>query len=189
MYIGYSRAIAILRAWLPFAAAITLMCGIVYIAVQQSFRQSANDPQIQIAEDTARALAEGIEPHYLPDPRLIDIAESISVFMVIYDRELRPIAWDGTLRGEPPTPPAGVFAFAKLHGENRLTWQPERAVRSAIVVFPYSYASSSGFVLAGRSLRETERRVESLTLHLTLAWFCSMLATLALLAFLEFTKG
>ena len=188
MHISYPRLISILRAWLPYAAVITLMCGTIYITVQQNFRQNANDPQIQIAENAAYAIAMGADPHYLPDSQVIDMAESISPFIIIYDHDLHPIASDATLHGTIPTPPAGVFAYAKSHGENRLTWQPERSVRNATVVVPYTFNDQSGFVLAGRSLRETERRVEALTLNLTIAWFCSMLFTLVLIGFLEYTR-
>jgi hypothetical protein len=41
--------------WLPLAVAITILAGLVYATVQQSLRQGANDPQIQLAEDTAAA--------------------------------------------------------------------------------------------------------------------------------------
>jgi hypothetical protein len=46
-----------LKFWLPLAAAVTMLSGLVYIAVQQNMRIGANDPQIQLAEDAARALA------------------------------------------------------------------------------------------------------------------------------------
>ena len=49
----------ILRYWLPLAAVTTLLCGLIYLAVQQSLRWGANDPQIQMAEDAAAALAAG----------------------------------------------------------------------------------------------------------------------------------
>ena len=42
---------SILVVWLAIAAATTVVCGLVYLSVQQVMRQSANDPQIQIAED------------------------------------------------------------------------------------------------------------------------------------------
>jgi hypothetical protein len=56
------KAKNILRHWLPLAAVTTLLCGLVYLAVQQSLRQGANDPQIQMAEDAAAALVAGSTP-------------------------------------------------------------------------------------------------------------------------------
>ena len=46
-------------AWLPFAIIIVIFSGLVYAIVQQNYRQSANDPQIQIAEDLATAISQG----------------------------------------------------------------------------------------------------------------------------------
>src|SRR6185436_9409124 len=43
-------------AWLPLAVAITGVCGLVYATVHQNYRQSLNDPQIEIAEYLAGRL-------------------------------------------------------------------------------------------------------------------------------------
>ncbi len=49
----------IFRIWLPFAVTVTAFCALTYAAVQQSFRQNANDPQIQLAEDAVDAIVDG----------------------------------------------------------------------------------------------------------------------------------
>ena len=49
----------IFRVWLPFAVVICAFSGLAYTTVQQSERQAANDPQIQMAEDSAAALDDG----------------------------------------------------------------------------------------------------------------------------------
>ncbi len=46
----------VLKQWLPLAIAITLLCGLVHVAVQQEVRLSANDPQIGMAEDLAAVI-------------------------------------------------------------------------------------------------------------------------------------
>ena len=56
------RSLVIRRAlafFLPVAVLATLCCGLVYGAVQQDLRMGANDPQLQLAEDAARALDAG----------------------------------------------------------------------------------------------------------------------------------
>lgn len=68
-----------------------------------------------------------------------------------------PIAGSGTLDGKLPTLPPGVFDFTRQNGQDGITWQPQPDVRSAIVVVHYN-GLQSGFVLAGRSLREVEIR-------------------------------
>ncbi len=47
------RILNILKAWLPIAVVTIGLCGLAYLTVQQSLRQGANDPQIQMADDTA----------------------------------------------------------------------------------------------------------------------------------------
>src|SRR6266536_2297586 len=56
---------------------------------------------------------------------------------------------------------AGIFDYVKQNGEDRLTWQPQTGIRSAIVVTQFK-GTTSGFVLAGRSLREVGKREDSL---------------------------
>jgi hypothetical protein len=40
----------------------TALCALIYVTVHQSYRQTANDPQIQLAEDGAQQLAHGVAP-------------------------------------------------------------------------------------------------------------------------------
>lgn len=161
------------------ALALTLLCGLIYVTAQQVLRQLANDPQVQMAEDAAAALAEGRVPATLPDTAAlagkIDMAQSLAPFLIRYDEDLQPVSSTAELDGKTPVPPAGVFEFARIHGENRLTWQPRRGVRSATVLVHYS-GRKPGFVLAGRSLREVETRVPALGRLILAGWIGSLLA-------------
>lgn len=164
--------------WLSFAVALTVLCGLVYAAVQQDMRQGANDPQIQMAEDAALALAEGAIPSsVVPASTPIDIATSLAPYTIIFDDTGKPIASSARLNGAIPSPPAGVFSYTKEFGEDRLTWQPEKFVRQAIVVIRYDGAQS-GFVLSGRSLREVEIREAKLELQVGAAWVFGLFITL-----------
>lgn len=60
----------------------------------------------------------------------------------------------------------------------------EPGVRSAAVVVSVS-GGQGGFVLAGRSLREVEKRVDQLTQQVGAAWLASMLVTLVLVLLFE----
>ncbi len=51
-----SRMINVFSKGLPFAVAVTGFCLLAYVTVQQSLRQGANDPQIQMAQDAVAAL-------------------------------------------------------------------------------------------------------------------------------------
>jgi hypothetical protein len=160
--------------WLPFAVTITVVCGLVCALVQQDMRQSANDPQIQMAEDAATALQNGASAHevVLNLPQ-VDIEQGLSPYIMIFDEQGSALASSANIRGQMPGIPGGVFAVVRQFGERRFTWAPERQVRNAVVMIHYS----GGFVLAGRSLREIEKRESWLSLIAALAWIVGLLGT------------
>lgn len=167
-----------LRTWIPLAVAITAFCGLVYLAVQQDYRQSANDPQIQISEDLSRILSTGEDAVRVVPPEIVDISASLATFIIVYDDLGQIVVSTAKLDGITPILPSGVLDFVKTHGQERLTWQPKIGVRSAIVVTRF-VGKSSGYILAGRSLREVEKREEQLMAQVSLAWVAVILATLA----------
>ncbi len=152
-------------------AAVTVVYGTIYAATQQVYRQLANDPQIQVAEDTAAALDAGKDASTLIDSTKVDLQKSQASFVIIYDANHNPLATSAVLSGDIPTPQVGVFDHAKTSGENRVTWQPQSDVRIAAVVRPFK----DGYVLAGRSLRANEERTTQLTQIVGLSWFVTVL--------------
>lgn len=173
--------------WLPLAIAIIIMTGLAYMAVQQSYRMSANDPQIQIAEDIVTAISQGTSPDAIvsPNPSL-DIAASLSSFVTIYDDSGKPIGSSVALDGKMPTLPSGVFDNAKKNGQDRFTWQPKKDLRIAAVVTRYSSGEKTGYVLAGRSLKEVETRIKSLALMSAIAGLAALV--LSFIAALLYVK-
>lgn len=158
--------------WALSCFLITLFSGLVYASSQQVLRQSANDPQIQIAQDVVSSLMAGADPRQL-SPNKLDIRTSLSPFVIIYDNNGKAVAASGQLDNKTPIPPAGVFEFAKKHGENRFTWQPNKQVRDAVVIVKYD----KGFVLAGRSMREIEIREDRELKFSAIAWILGIGAT------------
>lgn len=144
--------------WLPLAALTVFMCGLVYAVVQQNYRSSANDPQMQMALDARNALSNGVAPSQLVPQNTIDMAQSLAPYLIIYDITGHAVASSVTLNGQTPTPPAGVFTSARAMQTDTLTWMPQSGVRSAIVVVHYD----GGYVLSGRSLTAVEQREDSL---------------------------
>ncbi len=182
----FSNPSHIIKSWLPIALLATLFSLLVYGTVQQDMRQGANDPQIEIAEDAATALAAGAK-YQTNLPQEVAIGQSLAPYAIIYDDKSVPVSGTGKLHNTLPTPPAGVFAFARAHGENRLTWQPEPTIREAIVV-KYFTGTRSGFVLAGRSLRETEIRVAQLSRNVLIGWLVTLVVMLGVIAFVTSKK-
>jgi hypothetical protein len=165
------------------AAIVTGLSGLLYAAVQQDLRQSANDPQIQMAEDTAAKLADGQQVQNVVPSEKVDIANSLAPYIIIFDATGKPIASSVQLNGQTPTIPSGVFDYVRQNGEDRITWQPQSGVRSAIVVTQFK-GPNSGFVLAGRSLREVEIREDDIMHLILLGWIAILLVTLLATAIL-----
>ncbi|MES2014753.1 MAG: hypothetical protein V4437_02975 [Patescibacteria group bacterium] len=178
--------LSVLTAWLPLALVSTLLLIGVYIAVQQDLRLSANDPQIAIAEDSALQLEAGATPSSIVGLVSIDIAQSISTFVMVFDEGGKISASSGILHGMPLRLPMGVLA-ASLEKENRITWQPEVGVREALVVRHYGGAHP-GFVAVGRSLRETEERIDVVGLNLGIIWLAELVLSFFLLLCINFFR-
>jgi hypothetical protein len=165
--------------WLPLAVAVTAVCLLVYVAVQQDYRLELNDPQIQLAEDAATRLARELvlPPAVVPATR-VDIDESLAPWVVVYDEGAVPIAGNGYLGVEYARPPKGVFEHARRTGENRVTWQPTPSVRQAIVVVRLRRANGGeAFVVSGRNMREVEARIGELGLLTLAGWVTALVAT------------
>jgi len=176
-----------LPRWLPWAVGLTLVFSATYAMGQQILRQSANDPQIQIAEDATAAIAAAEPVSFFNSPTKTDIAESLTPYLIIYDSTGAPVASTGILNGTVPTLPSGVLRSALASGESRLTWQPRPGVRSAIVVIPVK-GIFSGFVVAGRSLREIEKREDNIGWLLFAAWGFSLIVMLGMFMLVEKNK-
>ena len=166
----------LIRTWLPLALAGTIIMVTVYVVVQQTIRQSANDPQIQLAEDGAASLANGFSPYSLIGNVKVDIGNSLAPFVTIYDESGQVVASTGYLGGQVPVVPKGVLDFAKTHDDDRLTWQPASTTRLAAVVKYYSGKNSSGYIVAARSLCEVEVREGFVELAVGAAWVALLVA-------------
>lgn len=151
---------------------ITIIYGVIYVSVQQSYRSTANDPQIQIVQDLSFKLRQNkAVDNYFTDT--IDISQSLSTFVVLYDIKGKPIRSSGFLNGKMPELPAGVFDHTKTHHEYAVTWQPQNGVRIALVILN-SNVSQVGFVASGRSLQEVEIREANLVTMVLLGWIICM---------------
>jgi hypothetical protein len=168
----------IIKKWLPLAIATAGLCGLAYLTGQQALRMSANDPQIQMAEDAASALNGGASVDSLVPVGKVELATSLAPFMIVFDDSGKVLASSATLHGALPVYPSGVLDYTRQNSEDRVTWQPEVGVRMATVVTRYD----KGFVLAGRSLREVEIRSSNLEKISGLAMLSIWAATLFVIA-------
>ena len=170
--------------WLPFAGLASALCLLIYVSAQQTGRQMANDPQIQIARDTRAALAAGQPINALIPQTQTDLATSLSPFITAVTDEGAVVASSARLHGQLRSVPAGVLTGTKANGEQRVTWQPEPGVRMATVVVK-NPGTSGGFIVVGRSLAETEARTGQLGSLLFLGWAATLVGLLILVTFSE----
>jgi len=173
--------------WLTSAFVISIFSLLVYAAVQQSYRQSANDPQNQIAEDAAATIANGGSVQSVIASTSINIAQSLAPYVVVYDDLGKPIMGDGILNGSLPSLPPGVFDYVKTNGEDQFTWEPKSGVRSAVVIV--QVPGNSGFVMAGRSLREVELRENMLEMMVGALWIFALIGLGVIEAIFLFWTG
>jgi hypothetical protein len=158
-----------------------VLCALVYVAVQQVLRHSANDPQIQLVEDTSQLLSNGESPEKVVPTTTVDLGKSLAPFLIVFDATGEPVHSSGLLHGKMPRLPAGVIDYVRKHREDRVTWQPEPQVRIASIIRSYGGAKP-GFVLAGRSLREVEKREAQAATEAALAWAVVLPTSLLLVA-------
>ncbi len=174
----------VVRYWLFTVIVVTGLCGLLYIVAQQGLRHGADDPQIQMAEDIAEKLRTGQQLQSVLPTNKVDIANSLAPYIILFDTNGKPLASSAQLNGQVPTIPSGVFEYVRQNGEDRFTWQPQVGVRSAVVVTKFT-GVNSGFVLAGRSLREVEKREDNSMMLILFSWVVLLFITSAV-AFLFF---
>lgn len=151
---------------------VTVAAGAVYLVGQQSLRHAADHPQAELVHDAVSRLDAGAAPSSVLPGATIDIASSGATYVIIVDRLHKVVASSATLNGDQVVPPDGVFDYVKDHGEDVITWQPSPYVRSAIVVDAFD----QGYVVAGRSLTDTEHQVSSLGLLTLAGWALAVAA-------------
>ncbi len=152
------------------AAAVTVLFGGGYVAAQQSVRHAGDHPQIEMTRDAIAKLQAGASPSSVL-PKKIDLARSKDPYLIVLDPQGKVLASSATLDSVQVVPPAGVFDYVRSHGEDTISWQPAPGVRSAIAVDAWE----NGFVVAGRSLEDTENLESSLLDWAIGGWLVTML--------------
>ncbi len=159
----------------PLVAAglITMINGLVYVTVQQNYRTNANDPQIQMALDIKEKLEQGKSLESFWNYDSINLPQSLSPFVLLFDAAGKPIRSSATLAQRTLQLPAGVFDYTRLNGEDRITWQPREDARFAMVILNVPQ-NPVRFIAVGRSLREIEIREANLVRTVFICWVLCM---------------
>lgn len=160
--------------WLVSLLAISIVFVIIYFAAHYAMRSSTNEPQIQIATDTAwkTALQLAQNGKIVPlEGEKADIGTSPDSFVIVYNKDGEVIDSTGVYNGQVPKLPDGVLQ-GTVEGEKTIfTWEPVENVRIAAVVVS---SGKYGYVLAGKSLAETENSINKLA-YILLVTYGSLL--------------
>jgi hypothetical protein len=169
--------------WLPFAIIIVIFSGLAYGTVQQVYRQSANDQLFQVIESITNNINQG-QPlsQIVPAQGITDLTATILPFAMVYDATSTEIGSSILLDGKNPTVPAGMLAAAKARGQLAETWQPALGVREAVVV-KYLSGTQSGYLVVGRSLKQTEILENQTLLMSEIAGIIALVLTFIVLLF------
>ena len=194
MYQTFARPAIVYNALILIALSTGLALALNTIP-QQVLRQGANDPQIAMAGDLEARLESGVAPAAAVPAASVDMARSLSPFVIVYNDQGQPLASQAVLDGQTPTPPMGVFDYVRQHGEERVSWQPvpgttsnkdEKSVLNGGMILQRSHGvriaaviqrvagPTPGFVLAGRNMREVEAREAQVGQLALLTWIGMM---------------
>lgn len=155
---------------------MTIVFGTIYATGQHILRAGADDAQVELAEETVRQLNLGASPSsVVPSGTTVELSDSLRQYVIIYDDSGKQIAANAKLSGQTVDVPSGVLEHARDVEEHRVTWQPASGVRSTVVVKHYNNAASSGFVVAGKSLREVEKHEDQLMLLCGIGWVLTVI--------------
>ena len=145
--------------WLRVVGVGTIILLTAYVLIQQSTRLAADDLPLATAQTISHELADGMAAQAAVPPVKTDLKTDSTVFATVVDSSYKVLASSGQLDGAVSLPPTGSFGGLPATGVNRFTWQPEPGVRIATVIVPFSHGSTSGFVIAGQSLKQAESRI------------------------------
>jgi len=154
--------------WVLGFVLVTGIFGTVYVVAQQSVRASANTEPAAVAAREVQLLAAGSGA--LSEQR-VELTADSGPFVVVYGVDNAPVSGTVVRNGALPVVPAGVLTTARLHGQDKVTWQPAAGLRFAVV----ARAGSDGrVVVGGQSLTPFEDRDTQTMILVGLGWLASI---------------
>jgi len=175
----------LLVLWLAMMFLVTFTSSLVYLVAQQTLRLGANEQPMQLTKDTMLKLENGQSAVRAIPVDKVNIAQSLSPFVMVFDSNKNLLETSGMMGSSSPVYPKGVLDSVAKSGEDRVTWQPQNGLRYATVAVKYS----GGFIVAGHSLSETERLIDTIGRLVAQAWLvCVVFSGIALMIIYTFTR-
>jgi len=173
----------IARIWLAIASVSTILMLTAYTLVQQLGRLSADDLPLYLAQTAVAQLDNGAAPNDVVPTTASDVKSDTIPFVIVTDSSENILASSAKLNGAKPLPPIGTFQYTTVHGTDHFTWQPTTSARLATRILPYKTSTTSGFVVAGHSLKQVEDRQANFNLITLAAWAVSLIVVFLALWF------
>ena len=171
--------------WIIIIFIVTFNCLLVYIVAQQTLRLGANELPSQLAMETLIELQNGKSMEEIIPKEKIDISKSLNAFVLVYDRNKNLVDSSGILDNIKPVYPKGVLEYLDNNNESRVTWQPKAGLRFASLAIKYD----NGYIVAAKSLSETEKLIDKLGELILFAWLaCMVFITIALSMIYVYTR-
>lgn len=155
-----------------------MIFGSVYGLLHFMNRNMANDMPQLLATQAAKVVdAYGVEA---VNAQPTDLANDPVPFVIVYDKQSKPLAGTGYLDNKLAQMPVGVINHARANDPHAVTWQPQKGTRLASV----TVLSKKGYyVVGGQSLKVYENRDKRLALY-TFAAYIATLLMMCLAAFI-----
>lgn len=150
-------------------ALVTIVMLLIYATLQQVYRTGLDDPQIQMVRDISSKLAQRRSVETLIVADSTDITHSLSPFIVLYDVHGKAIRSNALLNGKMPQIPEGIIEVVRKKGEHRVSWQPGKGIRMAMVILQ-TKGTPVQFIASGRSMAEVEERILRMRKTVFIAW-------------------
>jgi hypothetical protein len=161
----------ILIFWLMIAFLVTFTSLLCYVATQQVLRLGANEMPAELATETSINLENSKNPQDSIPDKIFDISKSLMTFVMVFDKDKNLIASSAAMGKDKPDYPKGLLDYVDKKGENRVTWQPQKGLRFATIAIK----AGDKYIVAGRSLKETEKLIDTIGNLVFYAWLACMI--------------
>jgi hypothetical protein len=169
---------SILIIWVVVTFLVTFTSLLVYVATQQVLRLGANEIPAELAAEISINLENSNSPKDAVPGEITDISKSPGTFVMVFDKDKNLIASSAVMGKDKPAYPKGVLDYVDKNSEDRVTWQPQEGLRFATIAIK----AGDNYIVAGRSLKETEKLIRTVGNLVFYAWLACMIFSSAALA-------
>jgi len=195
--------------WVLLMLAGIFTAGCTYVAFQQTQRDAANQPAAQIAKQVAWEIdgnmtfeqtwnqlmgrdSQTTDTLFKTNLQESDMTQTLTPVVMIYDQKGNMVYTSTTPWADYWKLPSGVLNNIAKTGEDRVTWQPEKGQRFALVgvkAHPMNNSDEIYYVVGAYSLSESEKNVDKFAKMLLIGSMAYAIGCVVLLALCGFANN